>query len=71
VRNPPSIDVVGAASPVEEAKTDVESNAHAVYSTGAGAAEMYHYDRRPSANEERANQLGQAEVAQVKGPGSP
>lgn len=72
-RNPPSIDIQEAsstASPVEERPADVSSNAHAVYSTGAGQAEMYHYDRQPQANQEAmANQLGQAEVSQVKGPG--
>lgn len=71
-RNPPSIDIQAASStvsPVEERPADVSSNAHAVYSTGAGQAEMYHYDRRATNHEQVANQLGQAEVAQVKGPG--
>lgn len=72
-RNPPSIDIQEAsstASPIQEQPADVASNAHAVYSTGAGGAEMYHYDRQAMTTQEQtAQQLGTVEVSQVKGPG--
>lgn len=69
--NPPSIDVTAATeSPVEERPADVASNATASFSTGAGGAEMYHYDRQAMTTQERtANQLGSVEVKQLKGPG--
>lgn len=64
-QNPPSIEITGAASPVEERPQDFP-NRPAVYSTGTGGAEMYHYDRQGMENDQRAR-----EMAQVKGPGQP
>lgn len=65
--NPPQIDIQGAASPIEETPQDY-INAAAVYSTGAGNPEMYHYDRRPMQTQQ---QLAGAEQAQAGGPGQP
>jgi len=56
---------VGATSPIEERPADFP-NAPAVYSTGLGGAEMYHYDRQPTYRDQHA-----AELAQVTGPGQP
>lgn len=63
--NPPQIDITGAASPVEERPEDYP-NRPAVYSTGTGSADMYHYHRAETGNDQRAR-----EMAQVTGPGQP
>jgi hypothetical protein len=64
-QNPPQIDIVNAASPVEESPIDY-TNATTVFSTGQGGAEMYHYDRAPMHTQE---QLARPESTQITGPG--
>jgi hypothetical protein len=66
-QNPPQIDIVNAASPIEEAPIDY-TNASTVFSTGQGGAEMYHYDRKPMQTQE---QLARPESTTVTNPGGP
>jgi hypothetical protein len=65
-QQPPTIDVTGAASPIEESPEDYR-NADAIYSTGGGAVQSYHYDRKPTYRDQMAAEANQAET--VSGPG--
>ena len=62
----PVIQVTGAASPIQEQPEDY-INADAVFSSGGGAVESYHYDRQPTYREQYAAES--AQVQTVSGPG--
>ena len=63
----PVIDITGAASPIQERPADYV-NRPAVYSTGQGTVDAYHYDRAPTARDAYAAELAGA-PADVRGPG--
>lgn len=62
----PVVQVTGAASPIEERPEDY-MNADAVYSTGGGAVQSYHYHREPTYRDQYAAENAQVET--VSGPG--
>ena len=63
----PVIDITGAASPITEQPFDY-ANRPAVYSTGQGTVDAYHYDRAPTARDQYAAELA-GSPADVRGPG--
>jgi len=63
----PVIDITGAASPIQERPIDYV-NRPAVYSTGQGSVDAYHYDRAPTARDAYAAELA-GSPADVRGPG--
>lgn len=64
----PVVQVTGAASPIEEQPDDY-MNADAVYSTGGGNVQSYHYHREPTYRDQYAAENAQVESVNVSGPG--